>query len=279
MVPEIGGLGGKLNCCRGLLRNWVLEGRGCLDYRLAMARKAVRKKQAKKTKPSKKAFRPMAWVGFIALRATTILIVLITVTIVLFRFVNPPTTYTMWSEGQRLGSVKQDWVDFDEIAPVMARSVVAAEDANFCLHWGLDVNAIRAALEEGSRRGASTLSQQVAKNVFLWQNRSWIRKALETGLTLGIETMWSKQRILEVYLNVAEMDEGVFGVQAAAQHYFGVSADKLTAVQSARLAAVLPSPKSRSAAKPTAKLRKRSASILDGAATIRADGRAKCFED
>ena len=245
-----------------------------------MAKKAVKKtKRAKKSKFKVRDIWSWRWISRFAARIALVVAAVVVVLVLLFSFVNPPTTHTIWTEGRRLGTAQQTWVDLDEIAPVMARSVVAAEDANFCLHWGLDVKAIRAALDEGGRRGASTLSQQVAKNVFLWQGRSWTRKALETGFTLIIETIWSKRRILEVYLNIAEMDKGVFGVHAASKRYFGVTADKLTAVQSARLAAVLPDPKNRSAAKPTAKLRKRAAAILDGAATIRADGRAACFED
>lgn len=198
--------------------------------------------------------------------------------VVLFAFVNPPTTIYMWQEGRRLGSVKHDWAAWDEIAPVVARSVVAAEDANFCLHWGFDMGAIRAAIDEGSNRGASTLSQQVAKNVFLWHGRTYTRKALEAVITPVMETLWSKQRILEVYLNVAEFDEGVFGIKAAAAHYFAVEPAKLTQVQAARLAAVLPDPKGRNARNPSAGLRRRSAAILDGAQTILRDGRAACFE-
>ena len=115
------------------------------------------------------------------------------------------------------------------------------------------------------------------KNVFLWQGRSWPRKAMEAGLTPLVELVWSKRRILEVYLNVIEFDSGVFGVQEAAQRYFGVDAADLSATQAARLAAVLPSPKTRSAAKPTDFVRRRSAQIVDGAATIARDGRAACF--
>lgn len=224
--------------------------------------------------------RPLALLRFLLIRGVVAVAGLILLLVLLFAFVNPPTTHTMWSEGRRLGKpVKQDWVSIEEIAPVMARSAVAAEDANFCLHWGFDVTAIRAAISEGNQRGGSTISQQVVKNVFLWQGRSWLRKALEAGITPAVEAVWSKTRILEVYLNIAEMDEGVFGVGAAAGHYFGVEPAKLSATQSARLAAVLPSPKKRSAGKPTARLRKRAAQIADGAATIRADGRAACFED
>ncbi|EEW23809.1 monofunctional biosynthetic peptidoglycan transglycosylase [Rhodobacter ferrooxidans] len=197
--------------------------------------------------------------------------------VLLFAVVNPPTSIYLLQERARLGGLQRDWVAMEAIAPVMARSVVAAEDANFCLHWGFDMAAIRAALDEGSGRGASTLSQQVVKNVFLWQGRNWARKAMEALLTPAVELVWSKRRILEVYLNVAEFAEGVFGVQAAAQHYFGVDAKDLTPLQAARLAAVLPDPKHRSAAKPGPVVRRRTGQVISGAETILADGRAACF--
>lgn len=200
------------------------------------------------------------------------------IAILAFTLINPPTTWTMYAEGSRLGRIDHQWVPMEEIAPVVARSVVAAEDANFCDHWGFDVNAIRAAIEGGAARGASTISQQVVKNVYLWQGRSWVRKALETGITPFVEMAWSKRRILEVYLNVAEFDEGVFGIEAAARHYFGVGPEELTARQAARLATVLPNPKGRSASKLTETQIRRAASIMDGAATIDRDGRARCFQ-
>jgi monofunctional glycosyltransferase len=196
----------------------------------------------------------------------------------LFTFVNPPTTPYMFAEGRRLGGVEQEWVSLSDVAPVMARSAVAAEDANFCNHWGLDLAAIRAAMDAGAARGASTISQQVVKNVFLWQGRSWVRKVAEAVITPVMEAVWTKRRILEVYLNIAEFDEGVFGIEAAARHYFGIPAEELTATQAARLAAILPDPKGRSAADPSAYVRRRAAQIVDGAATIDADGRAACFQ-
>lgn len=250
-----------------------------------MARKAAqKKKRAGRRKPARRGgadrrFRPLAWAGFLLLRATTITIIAVLALVLLFSRVDPPMTYTMWSEARRLGGIDREWVDMDEIAPVMARSAVAAEDADFCLHWGFDVEAIRAAMEAGGRRGGSTISQQVVKNVFLWQGRSWVRKALEAAITPAVEALWSKRRILEVYLNVAEMDEGVFGVEAAARHYFAVGPEALSARQAALLAAVLPAPKSRDAARPSAALTRRAVAIMDGAATIRTDGRAACFED
>ena len=198
--------------------------------------------------------------------------------IVAFSFLPPPINLYQLSESWRLGSIDKDWVAWEEIAPVMGRSVVAAEDANFCLHWGFDMAAIRLAVAEGSSRGASTLSQQVVKNVFLWQGRSWLRKAMEAAMTPLVELVWSKQRILEVYLNVAEFGDGVFGVQAAAQHYFGVNAADLTATEAARLASALPDPKDRNPADPSSSLRKRASQVMAGAETIAADGRSACFE-
>ena len=198
--------------------------------------------------------------------------------VALYAVVPPPTTLTILGEERRLGAVERDWVPMERIAPVMARSVVAAEDANFCLHWGFDMAAIRAAIDAGGERGASTISQQVTKNVFLWQGRSWPRKALEALLTPLVEAVWSKRRILEVYLNLAEMGEGIFGVEAAAQAYFGVPAAELTATQAARIAAILPDPKRRSAKAPSDFVRRRARTIADGAATIARDGRAACFD-
>ena len=201
------------------------------------------------------------------------------VLILAFSFVPPPINFYQMGEVMRLGGIEKDWVSFEEIAPVMARSAVAAEDANFCLHWGFDMAAIREAVAEGSNRGASTISQQMVKNVFLWHGRSWLRKAMEAVLTPVVETVWSKRRILEVYLNVAEFDEGVFGVQAAAQHHFGVDAKDLSPTQAARLAAVLPDPQNRSASEPSSFVRSRTRSIMSGAETIAADGRAGCFQE
>src|SRR5690606_220090 len=113
-----------------------------------------------------------------------------------------------------------EWTDLDEISPHMLRALVAAEDANFCNHWGFDMVEIRRVIASGSSRGASTLTQQTAKNVFLWQGRSWPRKVMETIYTPMIEALWSKRRIVEVYLNIAEFGRGIFGIKAAAAHYF-----------------------------------------------------------
>ena len=239
-----------------------------------MAKRAP-KKRSKKKHNLRTGVRRFA--RFIALGAAGLL-VMVAFLMTLGRYVAPITTPYMISEGRKLGGVDYQWVALDDVAPVMARSVVAAEDANFCNHWGFDVAAIRAAIEEGGQRGASTLTQQTVKNMYLWHGRSYVRKALEAFMTPALEALWPKRRIIEVYLNIAEFDTGVFGVNAAARHYFGVTPTDLTATQAARLAAILPDPKGRSASKPSTFVRKRAASIRDGAATIRKDGRSACFE-
>jgi len=249
--------------------------------------RTTKKKPAKKPAPKKKPAKKTENLGLVARMRRFVRRVVLWGALAVFSFallwtllyavINPPTTPYMRAEVRRLGNVQQEWVAMEDIAPVMARSVVAAEDANFCLHWGLDVNAIQSAVERG-RGGASTISQQVVKNAFLWQGRSWLRKAIEAVWTPLTEAVWSKRRIVEIYLNVVEFGEGIFGVQAAARHYFGVDAADLSATQAARLAAILPSPKNRSASNPSTFTRNRAAAIISGAATIAADGRAECFE-
>ncbi|WP_422385863.1 monofunctional biosynthetic peptidoglycan transglycosylase [Paracoccus tegillarcae] len=208
-------------------------------------------------------WRALRWFG---LRVLLLMVALVG----LYGLLNPPTTWTIAREA----TYPRQWADLDQIAPVMPRSVVAAEDANFCAHWGFDMAEIRKVIASGSNRGASTLTQQTAKNVYLWQNRSWPRKLLETAFTPMIEALWTKRRILEVYLNVAEFGPGVFGVHAAAEYHFSTTPDRLTAAQAARLAAILPAPKQRGTSQGSA----RSRSIADGAATIARDGRAGCFQ-
>ena len=142
--------------------------------------------------------------------------------------------------------VARQWIDFNAISPTLPRTVVGSEDAKFCSHRGVDWSALQDAIydaEDGEpARGGSTITQQVTKNLFLWPGQSWIRKGLEAYFTLVIETFWSKTRILEVYLNVAEIGPGVFGVGAASEHFFRQSAARLNRSQSALLAAVLPNP-------------------------------------
>lgn len=199
-------------------------------------------------------FTPWAWVKRWLLRALMAVVALWIAGIVLFSFLPVPFSAVMverqlgaWLSGDFSYVAHSDWVSMDEISPWMPLAVMAAEDQKFPDHWGFDVASIEKAIShsEGNDsriRGASTLSQQTAKNLFLWDGRSWVRKGLEAGLTLGMEVVWTKRRILAVYLNIAEFGEGIFGVEAAAQRYFHKPASRLTASEAALLAAVLPNP-------------------------------------
>jgi monofunctional biosynthetic peptidoglycan transglycosylase len=170
------------------------------------------------------------------------------------RWLDPPLTafmlgarFNAWQRGEQGFETDHRWVDFEDVSPHVALAVIAAEDQRFPVHTGFDLESIRAALRDNADRstprGASTITQQVAKNLFLWPGRSYLRKALEAGLTLWMEWLWPKRRILEIYLNVAEFGRGIYGVEAAAQRYFRRPAKRLDASQSALLAAVLPSPR------------------------------------
>jgi monofunctional biosynthetic peptidoglycan transglycosylase len=226
----------------------------------------------------RRTWRPLARLWRALLRLALAALLLAVALVLAFRWVNPPTTWLMLAEGRRLGGVERAWVPLAEMSASVPLAAAAAEDANFCRHGGFDVAGIRAALADTSRlRGASTISQQVAKNVYLWPARSWLRKGLEAGFTVLIEALWPKRRIMEVYLNVAEMGEGVFGVEAAARRYWGLGAAELGPQRSARLMAVLPDPRGRSPVSGSGFIARRGAAIQKGAATIRADGRAGCF--
>lgn len=167
-----------------------------------------------------------------------------------FRWVNPPITmvqFDRWLAAESADfQLQKTWLEWQDIPKHAALAVVAAEDQRFPLHRGFDIDAIKQALSErerrGQLRGASTISQQVAKNLYLWTGRSWFRKGLEVWFTFLIEHTWGKQRILEVYLNIAEWGPGVFGLEAATQHHFGRSANQLSQYQAALLASSLPSP-------------------------------------
>lgn len=180
-----------------------------------------------------------------------------------FRFVPPPTTAFMLFAPLR--PVHQDWVPASAIAPAAALAVIASEDQKFPEHWGFDLDAIDAAREHNAHsrrvRGASTLSQQTAKNLFLWRGRSYIRKGIEALLTLELELLWPKRRILEVYLNVAQFGPDVYGVEAAAQIYFHRPAAQLSPHQAALLAAVLPNPERLHADRPSAYVLERAGDI------------------
>ena len=203
--------------------------------------------------------------------------------VILFRFVDPPFTLLMLQERWRLEETVQEWRPIERIAPTLRRAVIAAEDARFCAHRGFDVDALRKAAAEwragGRLIGASTISQQTAKNVFLWPARSFVRKGFEFWFTALIEIFWPKDRILEVYLNVAEFGPGVFGAEAAARASFGYSAEDLGPNQAARLAAVLPAPRRLDPLNLPAEREARVAAIADGALLLRNNGGAACVED
>lgn len=201
------------------------------------------------------------------------------ISVIFFRFVPPPVTPLMlirnveqWKKGKEIKLTKH-WKGIEKISPQLPAAVIASEDQHFISHHGFDLEAIEKAYKQNSRRkkkikGASTISQQVAKNVFLWPGRSWIRKGFEVYFTLLIELFWSKERIMEVYLNVAEMGEGIYGVEAAAQTYFKKSCSRLNAPQSALIAAILPNPRKWKPNKPTSYLYARQRWILRNMANL-----------
>ncbi|MDY0039699.1 MAG: monofunctional biosynthetic peptidoglycan transglycosylase [Desulforhabdus sp.] len=193
--------------------------------------------------------------------------------VVLLRWIDPPTSSFMVQNSLgRLFSatnnngLKHQWVDYDDISPHIKIAVVAAEDQLFLSHFGFDFASIELALkqnEKGRRlRGASTISQQVAKNLFLWSGRSYLRKGLEAYFTILIEAIWSKRRILEVYLNIAQMGSSIYGVRAASEVYFKQPASQITRKQAALLAAALPNPVKYSVANPSSFMRSRQQWIL-----------------
>lgn len=197
-----------------------------------------------------------------------------------YRLVLAPGTTLMLARAAEGERIRHDNVPISRISPHLVRAVIAAEDARFCEHNGFDVEAIQEAMERNKRggriRGASTISQQTAKNLFLWPARSWLRKGFETYFTGLIEFMWPKRRIMESYLNAAEWGDGIFGAEAAAQARFGVSAEDLTPMQAARLAAVLPNPNEWRADRPGPYIRRRAATILQRARVVGNEGLANC---
>jgi monofunctional biosynthetic peptidoglycan transglycosylase len=209
-VEEVSPLGGKL-------RTWAYRG-----FRAAF-------------------YLVLAWVALVA------------VAIVTFRFVNPPGSMLMAWQAITGEKITRRWVPLSHISPQLVRAVVVSEDGRFCQHWGVDMHEIGAAMERargGIPRGASTISMQVAKNLFLWPSKSYVRKALEFPLTVAIELVWPKWRIAEVYLNIAEWGPGIFGAEAAARYHFAKPALRLTEREAALLAVALPNPIRRDAGDP-----------------------------
>ena len=201
---------------------------------------------------------------------------------VVYRFVPPPITLLMVQRLFQGHGLHRQWRPLSQMSPALPRAVIAAEDQRFCEHRGFDFEAIEKAMKHNERRpnrirGGSTISQQAAKNVFLWPQRSYVRKGLEAYFTVLIETLWGKRRIMEVYLNTVEWGPGVYGAEAAARRNFGVGADRLSQAQAARLAAILPSPLKWRAARPGPYVQRRSRKVAAASGAVRRDGLMGCL--
>lgn len=227
-------------------------------------------------KPATARHRRSRWI-IIPLRIVLGFVLLSLLLVTIYRFVPPPVTMTMLLDPR---GITKDWTSLDEIDPDMARAAIAAEDGKFCSHHGFDVDAIaKAAMHNASGgriRGGSTISQQTAKNVFLWQGGGFVRKGLEAWFTMLIEAIWGKRRIMEVYLNVAETGIGTYGVQAGAIRYFRHGADRLSRAEAARIAAVLPLPKKRAAVAPSGFTRRYGNTIAARIGVVQRDGLDRC---
>lgn len=209
----------------------------------------------------------MAWLLGKTIKFLALLIGIVVVLVGLGRYVDPPISALMVLRMAQGNGLDRTWVDLDAMSAALPHAVLTAEDNRFCTHSGVDWGAVEVVLDQlgaggGTPRGASTLTMQVAKNLFLWPSRSYIRKALEVPLAYLIDLAWSKRRIIEVYLNIAEWGPGVYGAEAAARRHFGKPAKSLTRYQSALLAAALPAPRVRSAGKPGPVTRRTAAGIL-----------------
>jgi monofunctional biosynthetic peptidoglycan transglycosylase len=198
----------------------------------------------------------------------------------LYRFVPPPTTATMIGDMFAGNGARRDWMPISQIDRDMVRAAIAAEDSKFCSHNGFDFDAIEAAMQRnasgGRIRGGSTISQQTAKNAFLWQGGGYFRKGVEAYFTFLIENLWGKRRIMEVYLNLAETGIGTYGVNAGSQRYYGHDADAMSRVEAARIAAILPLPKKRGAIAPKGFTRRYGSSIAARIGIVARDGLDAC---
>ncbi|MDB5450982.1 MAG: mtgA, partial [Phenylobacterium sp.] len=200
--------------------------------------------------------------------------------VAVYRFVPPPMTFLMVQRLFEGRGFDRRWVPLSRISPRLVGAVIAAEDSGFCQHHGFEFGAMQQAMAANERggkiRGGSTISQQTAKNVFLWPHRDYVRKGLEAWFTVLIEAIWGKPRIMEVYLNSIEWGPGVYGAEAAAQRNFHTTAANLTPAQAARLAAIVPKPLAWKAARPGPYIQRRSGKIVARAGTVRRQGLAEC---
>lgn len=218
----------------------------------------------------------------VALTLLAVLVIGPVLAVIVYRFAPPPITILMVERLAEGKGMDHRWRPLADMSPALPRAAIAAEDGNFCTHHGFDFNAIEKAMAHDEKdpnkiRGGSTISQQTAKNVFLWPSRDWVRKGFEAYFTVLIETIWGKRRIMEVYLNTVEMGPGVYGVEAAAQRYFHASARDVNAAQAARLIAILPSPLKWQAVDPGPYVRRRSGKIDAAEGTVRRFGGADCL--
>ncbi len=223
---------------------------------------------------------PLRIAAFIG-KALLWFVIVSVVWVVIYRFVPPPITATMVGDVVAGRGLDKDWMSLSDMDPDMARAAIAGEDGKFCSHDGFDREAIAKAFQrnqQGGRiRGGSTISQQTAKNAFLWQGGGYIRKGLEAWFTLLIENIWGKRRIMEVYLNIAETGIGTYGANAGAQRYFNHDASTLTPVEAARIAAVLPLPKKRAATSPSGFTRRHGNRIAANIGVVKRDALDACL--
>ena len=219
--------------------------------------------------------------GWLA-RAILLFVLISLLWVLFYRFVPPPVTFTQIGDFVGGRHITRDWMSLDHIDRNMVRAAIAAEDSKFCAHHGFDTDAIAAAMRRNARgggviRGGSTISQQTAKNAFLWQGGGYFRKGVEAWFTFLIETLWGKRRIMEVYLNVAETGIGTYGVNAGAQRYFGHDASRLNRTEAARIAAILPLPKKRGAVAPRGFTRRYGNSITGRIGVVAREGLDACI--
>ena len=238
---------------------------------------ATRAQSRPRPKTRTRSFRPIRFL----IKLVIGLILFSILWVAVYRFVPPPFTFTMLGDVLSGRSVTKDWMPLDRIDPDMARAAIAAEDSKFCRHHGFDVDAIGAAMMRNAAgghivRGGSTISQQTAKNAFLWQGGGYVRKGMEAWFTVLIEAIWGKHRIMEVYLNVAETGIGTYGANAGSQRYFRHDASRMSPVEAARIAAVLPLPKKRPGVAPTGYTRRYGNAIVRRLGVVRREGLDAC---
>jgi monofunctional biosynthetic peptidoglycan transglycosylase len=240
-------------------------------------------RRRKSTIPTYKRRRPRSLIGRTAGWIVKLILAFLIVSVLwvlAYRFVNPPITFTMIGDIVAGRGAHKDWMPIGLIDRDMVRAAIAAEDSKFCTHHGFDFEAIESAMQRnasgGRIRGGSTISQQTAKNAFLWQNGGYVRKGLEAWFTFLIEHLWGKQRIMEVYLNLAETGIGTYGVNAGSERYFGHDASAMSALEAARIAAVLPLPKERGAVAPKGFTRRYGNTIAARVGVVARDGLDAC---